>query len=130
MLAEAQWQRGLGILAFLSSMYVGIALGSFVGHVLAREVFKLSPDYGQRFKAALSAFGFLFLPPLVATWTNVRFDTGIEIAPIWHHFIWACIGGMIFFLSKPSASETKAGGPAHPFTQPPCPLPPSPVNSP
>ena len=43
MFAEAQWQRPLGILAFLSSMYVGLFLGTFVGHLVARPVFETFP---------------------------------------------------------------------------------------
>lgn len=105
MLAGKPWP-GLGILAFLSSMYGGILFGGFLGRALNRYVLRRSADFGQRLAAGLSGFGFLFLPPIVGFWSNHHLGTDIEMASLWLHFLWACVGGAAFFCAKPPEPET------------------------
>jgi hypothetical protein len=97
---------GLGLLAFFSSFYGGILLGRFLGSVLSNYVFRRSQDFGQRLAGGLSGFGFLFLPTVVGLWSNSHLGTDIGLAPLWQHFLWACVGGAIFFCTKLQDPET------------------------
>ena len=99
-----QPSRGIGLLVFLSSLYVGILLGSLVGHFLGLAL-RLPAPVCARLSASLSAFGFLFLPSLVGTWTNAHLNTGIEIPSLVLVFLWACIGGGVFFSRQGARSQ-------------------------
>lgn len=97
--------RGTGILAFFASMWVGIALGGKSARIFATRLLKTSEDIGKRMTAGGSAFGFLFLPVLVGSFTNSNLGTSIEMHSLSAHFLWACVGAGIFFCVNPSADE-------------------------
>jgi hypothetical protein len=97
--------RGAGILAFFASMWVGIALGGKFAHFVATHLLKTSEDIGKRITAGGCAFGFLFLPVLVGSFTNSNLGTSIEMHSLGAHFLWACVGAGIFFCVSPSADE-------------------------
>ena len=89
--------RGAGILAFFASMWVGIALGGKFAHFVATHFLKASEDMGKHISAGGCAFGFLFLPVLVGSFANSYLGTSIEIRSLGAHFLWACVGAVIFF---------------------------------
>jgi hypothetical protein len=97
---------GLGLLAFVSSMYLGILLGGVLGRLINLYVLRRPPDLGERLASALSGFGFLFVPPLIGTGANAYLGTEITVESLWLHFLWACVGGLIIFWTKPQKSGT------------------------
>jgi hypothetical protein len=99
------WQ-GIGLLIFLGNMWAGVTLGRIFGRFLNKHLLKQSSELGQRLDAGFADFGFLFLPPLAASWTNTYLNTGIKLHNLGTHFLWACVGGGIFFCVKPSASKS------------------------
>jgi len=99
---EGRSSRVLGILAFFISIFAGIALGVAAAHFLDTHVLRMSDSSAKRLSSAFSCFGFLFLPALVGSWTNVFLDTGIEMHSLSAHFIWACIAGTIAFWAAPA----------------------------
>ena len=100
---DGEMGRGVGILAFFGSAFVGIALGGFCGKFLNKRVLMRSAEFGERLGAGLACFGFLFLPALIGSWTNTYLDTDIDMHTLGAHFLWACVGGWLFFVVKPSA---------------------------
>jgi hypothetical protein len=89
--------RGLGILAIFGSMIPGIASGPFVVRILSTHLSRIPQSLEKRLSAALSAFGFLFLPALIGFWSDALLNTGIEMYPLGDHFLWACVGAGIGF---------------------------------
>lgn len=98
--------RGVGILAFFASMWVGIILGGKLALIISTHLLKTSDDIGKRLTGAFGAFGFLFLPVLVGSFTNASMGTDIEIHSTGAHFLWACIGAGVFFCVSPKHSES------------------------
>ena len=105
MMLDGELWRGLGVLAFFSSMIAGVALGAAVAGLLNAHLLKGSDKLVERLRAGFSAFGFLFLPPLVGSWTNAYLNTGIEMTSLGAHFMWASIAGSIFFCISPVSSD-------------------------
>lgn len=89
--------RGLGLIAVFGSLYVGISVGRSVGASLNRHLLKKPVDFENRLGAAFSCFGFLFLPPVVASLTNMHLGTGIGMHSLSGYFVWACMGACFFF---------------------------------
>lgn len=94
---DGEVTRGAGILAFLASFWVGIAIGGKLAHIVATHLLKTSEDIGKRITAGGCAFGFLFLTVLVGSFANSYLGTSIEIQSLGAHFLWACVGAGIFF---------------------------------
>ena len=93
--------RGVGNLAFVASMLGGIILGGSFARIISTRVFKVSDDVAKRFTAAFGAFGFLFIPVLVGSFTNANLGTDIGMHSLSAHFLWACFGAGIFFCVTP-----------------------------
>jgi len=93
---------GLGITAFFASMFAGIGIGGFVGRNLKLPFPNLTDDCLERLAAGGSIFGFLFLPPLVGSWTNAYLGTDIEMHSLGAHFLWACICAGLGYYFGPS----------------------------
>jgi hypothetical protein len=105
MMISGEMWRGLGILAFFGSMPAGVLLGGLVSRVCNRHIPKYYEELGHRFSAFSMGFGFLFLPPLVGTWANANMGTEIGLETLKAHFIWACVGGGLFFFVSPTATK-------------------------
>ena len=105
---DGEVARGVGILAFFASMWGGIILGGKFARIISTCVFKVSDDVAKRLTAAFCAFGFLFIPVLVGSFTNANLGTDIEMHSLNAHFLWACVGAGIFFCVKPE--DPKANG--------------------
>ncbi|WP_299722199.1 hypothetical protein [uncultured Tateyamaria sp.] len=97
--------RGVGILAVLASMWIGVILGGKFALIISTFLLKSSEDIGKRLEVAFCAFGFLFLPVLVGTFTNANLGTDIEMSSMAAHFLGACIGAGIFFCISPEDSD-------------------------
>ena len=101
--AEMFWgqsQKALGIFILFGSALLGGAGGEF----LAQRLQKRLPQIGEKLRAAFSAFGFLFLPPLLCKWTNANLNTEIQLQSLGLHFLWAGTAACILFFavgSKP-----------------------------
>lgn len=95
--------RGIGILAFFASVLLGIVLGNKIAWIFTTHVKAASEAFRKRLSTALSAFGFLFLPPVVGNWSNTYLGTEIEMHSLGVHFVWACAVGVIAFYVKPSS---------------------------
>jgi hypothetical protein len=93
------WQALAGI-AFFGSAFASIAIGPVLGRVLNKHVLKRSSELEERLSAGLVAFSFLFIPALVGSWSNAHLDTSIEMYSLGLHFVWACVGGIVFFSIK------------------------------
>ncbi|MEP3429455.1 MAG: hypothetical protein ABJN98_12290 [Roseibium sp.] len=93
--------RGVGFLAFFASLWVGIILGGMFAHIVSIHLLKTSEDIDKRMTAGGCAFGFLFLPVLVGSFTNANLGTSIEMYSLGAHFLWACVGAGIFFCVCP-----------------------------
>ena len=100
---DGETARGIGIFAFFASAFVGILWCGNLGGFIAERVLKASENLTSRIAAAFSAFGFLFLPVLVGTYTNANMGTDIDMHSIGAHFLWACCGAALFFSVSPSA---------------------------
>lgn len=86
--------KALGFVILIASALAGSVGGELLGHRLQKRF----PKIGEGAGAACSGFGFLFLPPLLAEWTNANLNTEIEMEPLALHFLWACIvAGVLFF---------------------------------
>ena len=96
----------LAVIAYFLPFYAGGFLGSFLGRLLNKRVVKRSADFGQRRAGGLIGFGFLFLPPIVWSLANRHLGTEIEMASLWLHFLWACVGGLVFFCAKRTKPAT------------------------
>lgn len=97
--------RGVGILAFFASMWGGIIMGDKLALIVSTHLLKTSQDIGKRLRAAFCAFGFVFLPVLVGSFTNANLGTEIELHSTGAHFLWACIAAGVFFCVSPDHSE-------------------------
>jgi hypothetical protein len=100
--------KGLGYLAVFASIWVGITLGAKVAQIVSTRIFKVSEDVAERLTAAFCAFGFLFVPVLVGSFTNANLGTEIGMHSLRAHFIWACVGaGIVFWVipEDPKASS-------------------------
>lgn len=97
--------QGVGILAFFGSMWLGVVLGGTIARVITARFLTASESFGEGLTAAFCAFGFLFVPALVGSWTNTYLNTDIKMYSLAAHFLWACLGGGIFFV----ASYTNSG---------------------
>lgn len=95
--------RGVGLFTFFASMWVGIILGSKLALLVSTRIFKASEDLAERLDAAFGAFGFLFLPVLVGLLTNANLGTEIAMHSLSAHFLWACVGAGIFFVTPRSS---------------------------
>lgn len=93
--------RGAGLLAVFASMWVGIALGGKFAHFVSVHLLKTSEDVKKRMIASGFAFGLMFIPVLVGSFTNTYLGTSIEMHSLGGHFLWACIGAGIFFCVGP-----------------------------
>lgn len=105
---DGEVTRGVGILAFFASMWGGMILGGKFAQFISTRVFKVSDDVAKRLTAAFCAFGFLFIPVLVGSFTNANLGTDIEMYSLSAHFLWACVGAGIFFCVTPK--DPKASG--------------------
>ncbi len=94
---DGEVSRGAGILALFASFWVGIILGGKFAHIVSTHLLKTSEDIDKRMTAGGNAFGFLFLPVLVGSSTNAYLGTSIDMHSLGAHFLWACIGAVIFF---------------------------------
>jgi hypothetical protein len=99
--------RGVGFLAFFACMWVGIILGGKLGLIISTHLLKTSEDVGKRLGAAFGAFGFLFLPVLVGSFANANLGAEIAMHSTGAHFLWACIGAVIFFFCS---DQSENGG--------------------
>lgn len=97
--------RGLGVFLFIASAFLGVAIGTLLVRLLGTSILKNQGGLRRRMSAALSCFGFLFLPPLVGSWTNSYMNTEIEMHSLNAHFVWACVGAGSFFCISPSVDE-------------------------
>ncbi len=93
--------RGAGILAFFASIWVGTILGGKFAHIVSTHLLKTSEGINKRMTAGGCAFGFLFLPAIVGSFTNANLGTSIEMHSLGTHFLWACVGAGIFFCVSP-----------------------------
>ena len=97
--------KAVGIFAFFASMWAGIYLGGGFARVVFTQFFRVSANGAKRLIAAFSAFGFLFAPVLVGSFTNTNLGTEIEMYSLSVHFLWACFGAAIFFTITPEDSK-------------------------
>ena len=98
--------RGLGLLLFLASLWVGVTSGGYLAHLIVARILCASPDTVKRFSGAGSVFGFLFLPPAVGHWTNTHLETDIGLYPLGDHFLWVCIAsGAAYFITPPDSEN-------------------------
>jgi len=95
----------VGILLFFGSAFAGVAMGRTIGNFLGKKIFIRSSQLAERLGRGCACFLFLFLPPLVATWTNSFLHTDTEMYSLGVYFLWACFGGVMFFCLKSSESE-------------------------
>ena len=93
--------RGVGFLAVFASSFGGIILGGKIAQIISTRVFNVSDDVAKRLTAAFCAFGFLFIPVLVGSFTNANLGTDIEMYSLSAHFLWACVVAGIFFCVTP-----------------------------
>ena len=100
---DGEAARGVGMFAFLASTFLAGFLGGKLGAFIAERILEASENLTSRIAAAFSAFGFLFLPVLVGTYTNANLGTNIDMNSIGAHFLWACCGAALFFSVSPSA---------------------------
>lgn len=103
MVLDGEAALGVGIFAVFASAFVAVLLCGKLGAFIAERALKASENLTSRIAAAFSAFGFLFLPVLVGTYTNANMGTDIDISSIGAHFLWACCGAVLFFSVSPSA---------------------------
>ncbi len=96
---------GLGLLAFLASMLVGLVLGGKLAQVFSTRIVKVSEDVEIRLTAAGCIFGFWFLPVLVVMFTNPDLGTEIGLHSITSHFFVACFGAGVAFCVTPGSSK-------------------------
>jgi hypothetical protein len=107
LLGDDAW-LGLGTSAIFASVFAGIGIGGFVGRNLKLPFPNLSDDCLERLAAGGSIFGFLFLPPLVGSWTNAHLGTDIELHSLGAHFLWACIcAGLGFNFGSSTPDDEK-----------------------
>lgn len=83
------------------SLYTGYRTGLFIN----KHLLKRSEDFGNRLAVACGGFFFLFLPRLGAFLANTYLDTDFELHSLQVHFLWACLGGAVFFFVYPWAKE-------------------------
>lgn len=95
--------RGVGIFAVFASAFVAVLLCGKLGAFTAERALKASENLTSRIAVAFSAFGFMFLPVHVGTYTNANMGTDIDMHSIGAHFLWACCGAVLFFSVSPSA---------------------------
>ena len=100
---DGEAARGIGIFVFLASAFAAVFFFGKLGVWIAKRLLKASENVTNRVAAAFSAFGFLFLPVLVGTYTNANMGTDIDMHSIGAHFLWACCGAALFFSVSPSA---------------------------
>ena len=93
------------LLLFLASMYFGIGLGMLFARLINRYIPKETPEIQSRLKNGFSVFGFLFIPPLLASWANTQFDQSIEVYPLWEHFLWASGCSFVAFAANPKKGK-------------------------
>ncbi len=92
--------KALAAIAFFGSAFASIVVGPVLGRVLNKHVLKQSSVFEERLSAGLVAFCFLFAPALVGSWGNAHLDTDIGMYSLGLHFVWACVGGIVFFSIK------------------------------
>lgn len=96
-----QVSRGIGILAFFASMWLGIFIGGKFAIVISTYCGNISEDIGKRLSHAFSVFGFLFCPVLVGLFTNAHMGTDIGLQSFGAHFLSACFGAGVIFCVTP-----------------------------
>ena len=92
--------KGIGVFLSIAGLYVGAAIGVYLGRVLNERFLKQPQEFGERLGHGLAAFGFLFVPALIASWSNTYLETVIGVGSMGIHFLWACVGGTIFFFVR------------------------------
>lgn len=95
----------MGILALFCSAWAGLFLGSYVARFITTRLLTTSENFGKRLAAAFSAFGFVYLPHVVGSWTNTFLNTNMDMGSSGEHFSLACLGAVIFFCVSPAKSE-------------------------
>ena len=102
---DGEAARGIGIFAFFASAFVAVFRCRKLGVLVAQRLLKASENLTRRILAAFDAFGFLFLPVLVGTFTNANMGTDIDMHSIGAQVLWACCGAALFFCVSPFATQ-------------------------
>ncbi len=100
--------KAAGVFAFFASMWLGIVLGGKIANVVSIHLLKASEDANKRMTSGGCAFGLLFLPALVGSFTNSNLGTSIEMRSLGAHFLWACIGAGSFPMWAPKSLQEAA----------------------
>jgi len=89
--------RGLGLFAFVFSVFLGPLIGVKFAQILTTTLFNDSSDIGQRLSDTLGFLGFALLPFLVAVWTNSKLGTMIGIVSTPAHLFFVGIVAVVIF---------------------------------
>ena len=90
--------EGVGLFAFFASIWSGIFLSPRIAKFVSTHIFRVPDKVTKRLTPVLSAFGFLFIPPLVASFTNANLGTEFEMQSLSTYFFWACFGAVVIFV--------------------------------
>ncbi len=98
--------RGLGLLIFMGSPFLGVFLGCRLSRFVCKRFMKTSEDLEVKLSPAFGAFGFTFLPAIFGKVGNLYFGTNIEMLALGGHFLWSCFAALLFFGIGPKKPQT------------------------
>ncbi|WP_299728988.1 hypothetical protein [uncultured Tateyamaria sp.] len=92
------------VVVWFGSACAGIVMGGMLARLLNTQVLKKPAKFAKRLAASFSCFGFLFLPALVGFAANLTLNADIAMYALGTHFLWAIVGGGLFFAIGGSVS--------------------------